>query len=357
MTNQVPHPLSYNRLDQDPLHQHLIKELEVGYLQLLETKHASIFQVADRVIKRVAERANAFRLSKSTCEDILERLIGFAFKKKAGAIIESTLALDELMMQTDIDQAPCSMLKPPYPATYFMLKEGPNILQAHGDIALGMYVLHRRVQIDKNDASDINFIKNTSDINVEQADIVDHYEMSLVLLSAVTKKQVCAIRMTFSIDSNSQVGVVDTVKKLITDSQIRARGSEYEDVLSKAITCVFKSMMYMGLKDARVQVNNEHTDFNKRLTGLGPKKLAKLSGKANLKYDRIIIGPEKLQQDRGSHHGDGSEHKTTHWRRGHFRNQRHGEGFKDSKLVWIQPLIVNQADDQKPEPKKYKVRM
>lgn len=30
----------------------------------------------------------------------------------------------------------------------------------------------------------------------------------------------------------------------------------------------------------------------------------------------------------------------THWRRGHFRNQAHGEGRAQRKIIWIQPVLV-----------------
>lgn len=32
-----------------------------------------------------------------------------------------------------------------------------------------------------------------------------------------------------------------------------------------------------------------------------------------------------------------------HWRRGHWRNQKHGENYSLSKLIWIMPTIVNNA--------------
>ena len=31
----------------------------------------------------------------------------------------------------------------------------------------------------------------------------------------------------------------------------------------------------------------------------------------------------------------------THWRRGHWRNQKFGEHLKESKIIWILPTIVN----------------
>ena len=39
--------------------------------------------------------------------------------------------------------------------------------------------------------------------------------------------------------------------------------------------------------------------------------------------------------------------KAIHWRRGHWRNQAHGEGMKLTKLLWIMPTIIN-ADKGEP---------
>lgn len=35
------------------------------------------------------------------------------------------------------------------------------------------------------------------------------------------------------------------------------------------------------------------------------------------------------------------ESPVTHWRRGHWRNQPCGKELKYSKLVWIQPTLIN----------------
>lgn len=32
--------------------------------------------------------------------------------------------------------------------------------------------------------------------------------------------------------------------------------------------------------------------------------------------------------------------KRLHWRRGHMRQQHHGEGWRDTKLIWIEPMLV-----------------
>lgn len=35
----------------------------------------------------------------------------------------------------------------------------------------------------------------------------------------------------------------------------------------------------------------------------------------------------------------------THWRRGHWRTQRHGQGFSLTKTLWIKPMLVNTGNE------------
>jgi hypothetical protein len=37
-----------------------------------------------------------------------------------------------------------------------------------------------------------------------------------------------------------------------------------------------------------------------------------------------------------------------HWRRGHFRNQRHGPGFSLVKTIWIEPVLVAPSENKQP---------
>jgi len=39
------------------------------------------------------------------------------------------------------------------------------------------------------------------------------------------------------------------------------------------------------------------------------------------------------------------ESQGTHWRRGHWRNQAHGSGREERRLVWIEPVLVNGRGD------------
>jgi len=126
----------------------------------------------------------------------------------------------------------------------------------------------------------------------------------------------------------------------------------------KAVYQLAKVMLYLNLSEAEQARRPDRSELLQRLRGLGPKKAARLQRKLARAYDRIVIG--------GRREGEGSAgvsaedaHGTVrpHWRRGHFRRIRFGEGLAESRLGWIRPVLVNAAEAFSPVPVKgYEVR-
>lgn len=101
---------------------------------------------------------------------------------------------------------------------------------------------------------------------------------------------------------------------------------------------VAKVLLYLNLKDARLEMCQEATLLAEQLKRLGPAKQAKLRRKLDKVYDRIIVGPPVNE---ASGNGSNGRAPTAHWRRGHFRNQAHGPGYALHKLIWLEPILVN----------------
>ena len=110
-----------------------------------------------------------------------------------------------------------------------------------------------------------------------------------------------------------------------------------------------KVLLYLNLPDAEKVRVTERSDLERRLKGLGPKKAAKLGRKLATAYDRILLGPSALPDAPpsavpGGLAGQGERHVKPHWRRGHFRRIRFGEKLSESRLGWIQPVLVNAGE-------------
>jgi hypothetical protein len=109
--------------------------------------------------------------------------------------------------------------------------------------------------------------------------------------------------------------------------------------------CIFhiaKVLLYLNTQDARTERNAEKSDLAKRLAGLkGGGKKSKVERKMAKAYDRVIVGAAKpVQPDVSAAPGEPGRKMGTHWRRGHFRQQPHGEGRALRKLVLIEAVLV-----------------
>ncbi|HRX71727.1 MAG TPA: hypothetical protein P5329_11245, partial [Candidatus Competibacteraceae bacterium] len=64
-----------------------------------------------------------------------------------------------------------------------------------------------------------------------------------------------------------------------------------------------------------------------------------------LVYDRTLIGLLAIPDATPVAAGENAERTVRpHWRRGHFRRIRYGEGHRQSRIDWIRPTLVN-ADE------------
>ena len=105
-----------------------------------------------------------------------------------------------------------------------------------------------------------------------------------------------------------------------------------------------KVLLYLNLPEAHQEPLPERSALARRLRGLGKKKAARIARRMATAYDRIIIGPrvEVEREDAAdAAGGDPDRSPRPHWRRGHFRRIRYGEGFGESRLGWIRPVLVN----------------
>ena len=75
-------------------------------------------------------------------------------------------------------------------------------------------------------------------------------------------------------------------------------------------------------------------------------KKAKAKAKS-LGYRQIYLCGTAVQKSNSNivEISDSDKHKITHWRRGHWRNQRYGEKRMLSKLLWIKPMIIGKNNE------------
>jgi hypothetical protein len=119
----------------------------------------------------------------------------------------------------------------------------------------------------------------------------------------------------------------------------------------EVVDLLAKVLLYLNLAEAERVPTTERSDLERRLRGLGPKKAKLLARQLSSAYDRILIGSriqtqmETSTADAEPSSGEApSHHLRPHPWRGHFRRNRYGDGSSESRLGWMQPVLVNAAD-------------
>ncbi|QBG94636.1 hypothetical protein ACQR5S_19975 [Xanthomonas oryzae pv. oryzicola] len=249
--------------------------------------------------------------------DEISSFIGtnLAFSERKGAIIESTPTLVEWLAHTDMArELPARLLRPSFPALYFhtLPISNPELAQK----IEGVFLFEHQDPIKPVRA--ITFA------------VVEYGKTHLLPLDAMS------------------VTIIDEETPLI-----EWVSQHIPEKWTAVLEAVVKVMLYMGLRDARIQPRNEYSEANRNFPGLGKRKRDMRLQQVERLYDRITVGPDKLPTHLSSLKG--SHHVSPHWRRGHFRQQVHGPHNSERKLIFVAPVLVHaeQLANDAPTTKSY----
>lgn len=254
------------------------------------------------------------------------------FDKLQGAIVKTTSIFDELMAHTDIDKVPLSYLIPPYQALFFQLNDlikfNSTSLNISGVIS-GAYLFSRKDE--ENLYLEVHLIR------------MDHTNQQMHF--AIDRKV---------INLSDSGGIFSAIDELAT---FKDSDNELEGLLNQVYEVIFKTILYMGLKDARIKQVNDRDAREQKLLNVKAKKAKKLANKVSYKFNYILIGSEEDDSfPVKTVIGSNGRVMPVHWRRGHLRNQKYGHNLESSYLVWIKPTLINQklmSDNSDIKPKDY----
>lgn len=125
-----------------------------------------------------------------------------------------------------------------------------------------------------------------------------------------------------------------------------------EITFETTMASIAKVLLYMGLRDARVE-HEDRTYSSGVGRGVHPvlKPLNKerkevrdaLKGKSSILH-KIRVGPVRFDDDEIDEKGTGEKHggtaKRPHYRVGHFRMQACGPGWRDRNRIWLKPQLI-----------------
>lgn len=285
-----------------------------------------------------------------------------AFQHAGGVIVELTPTLIELLLNTDLDATEhltADDLQLPFDSPIFLrAPSDAAALQVFGHDALlpldGFYL--RRTHIDLDHAS----------LDGVPPGIYDGID--IVCLSQPTAPDAPLDDAYFHCPlAWSQADGAITISKIVEQRHQQMSGGDpamlkhfkgLMDQFKPLLEFVLKALIYLNLPEARRRRINEASELAQRMRGLGPKKQARLARQQARAYDRIEVGPTAEEMaGQGGLTAQGLRSVAPHYRRGHFRRQRFGEGREQSRIVWIKPVLVafSPAMGQQPAPKAYRV--
>ena len=276
-------------------------------------------------------------------------------KELGGRFFQTRDALESSLEATDVgDKAPCAFMRPPYPAMFIEFGE---TRQPERSIGLlnpvsgwhgleGVYVLSFEVkpehpyQTPKAKALGIHTYEPYRVIEltftgtpVGHGHVTDDASEHVVLLLQDEAESVADMLERHFSYYSSEDG------RLMGDPL----SPQQVDIYRTLITHFAKVLLYINSEQVVREQIKERSELEERIRKVKAGKRKKLERKFSRTYDRIVIGSKQ----QGLHvENSPSESRTTktHWRRGHFRQQRYGEGYSKSKLIWIEPVLVNPGD-------------
>ena len=255
--------------------------------------------------------------------------------------LQTTDGLDAALLKTDIGaDIPARYLRAPYDNQYLQFGESLNSTlviwnSASGDHRIeGTYLRGGTVPLDTPPSPDgtkeagrrfVEFIFTGSPLGKEH--VLDDATSALVLTipdEDMTVEQLLEVAM----ESDRKAG--------------RTKTAHEDETKREAVLHAAKVLLYLNSDKVERNSINERTELTQRWARAGAGKKGKLERQILRSYDRIVIGPKTAPAPAvGAAPTDGTgRHVMSHWRRGHFRNQRVGEGRAQTRLTWISPILV-----------------
>lgn len=261
------------------------------------------------------------------------------YELQNGAIIETTPALETLLLNSDMDlDLPMKMVAPPYPAQY--LRFGPEAA--------------RHLKVPDSDLPDRLFDGVFCFFTPPSSRDGDGIQWTLELIF-ISQRQDCFSGQVALLGDTKRDDkpLGEWLNRVLDTAKGRSVETFYKPMYA-AVSYVVKVFLYMALRQARSVEHREYDEAMRRVAGLGVKKRARLLQRVESLYNGIRVGPDDLPQESAAHAGGGAV--APHWRRGHFRMQACGVGKLERKLIFVAPMLIHasQLQGDIPAPKPYR---
>jgi hypothetical protein len=277
----------------------------------------------------------------TSAEAFTTAMIVVAFAVAEGApVVEATPALLEMLEHTDIENSVAAeQLRMPMPRSLYLhmprsIEEYPLYDGEGGHFPLEGVLIRESRPLDPNTGLADRWLELViaSSISAKSQNALDdaYFYRPIAIGPKDESKSVMELIRDYDIEMYAALGLATT--------QPGSPEAANEAVIRRVVSLATKALLYLNMPDARRVERPDRTELMKLPAPANPVKRRKYDQRLRGSYDRIVVGPTWEEAGMG---GTGSSAaRRAHLRRGHFRNQAHGQGMALRRLVWIRPTVV-----------------
>ncbi len=366
----LPHPIRFEAVLKGTVEQMIFEPLKImdAMKPYLADKHSPTEWIINKISSVQKKAMDYFNLSGGNLGSFILMLARSRLRAHGDPIFQITPTLQSLLDETDIgNETPTRFFYPPFNFIYLVFSQPNSFLvfnkESGHHVCEGSYI----ATYDLPAHHDIFSIPERNQyLKLDPSKPVRLVEL-VVTGSPMGKNNALDDASTDFIlfiqdEDESLQTLLDRHIDFFKSPQaycrpgVQAFNPNETDNFKAIIFGLAKALLYLNLPDSIQEKQAERTDLEKRITQLGNKKAAKLKRKLENAYDKIRVGPVAFQIDSHITNTQTGSVKT-HWRRGHFKRIRFGEGRSEVKISWIQPSLVNASGlTGNVTPKKYILR-
>lgn len=302
------------------------------------------------------------------------------FVQAGRQIMDFPPALTEMLAKTDIDDIPLNSIKLPYASQYLYFGPQVALELEPGWFVDGAYVEQRGLSGDvrftitaaPDDRSLTRQWYLFPEAEYTQDFVESFRSMDLATaIDTVLSDRLAALKahqdrnggdITVAVQAEfvkNGVAMPDAVRVVDVGPQMAVTRDEIarrrHPIYKAALQLAVNALCYVSAYPDDIEtVWPEGTPVSlkeKVLSGKGKEQMRAKSKLAALGYVPVHICGKRIAEQRTLHgiHPQEHAHVSTHWRRGHWRNQVHGPAWSLRKLIWVMPVIVGAKDHDDPE--------
>lgn len=347
------HPERFFHLRDDPL---WFEALDVAAREIDKDRHAAIFGIAERIYYfneqnpgrlltpseenefpdiRLAEAIDSTKGGHASTEETM-----VSIWSQSGRQIFDLSRVAALFETSDAADVPLASIKFPFDSFYVYWGRHLNMPSAaEGRYIDGCYVSR---PVEDWDDSPIELLF-TSTMGPD-----DRWHERSVLANIAVDAEGCIQLGGAGVDIESFRGIAESLE---ADGMYEeATSTRWKKFVPAALSMVSNCLCYLAWEKAEVVTaypGEAPAKLVRQMSSSKPTEKRRAASKLeNLGFREIHMCGERLAESIGL--GAGSLDVPPHWRRGHWRHQRHGIGRAESKLIWINGLVVN-ADKGSPD--------